>query len=191
MAGEAMVKDKMSRGRPSKKQQILDAALTLFSERGYQGSSVDLVVQRAGVSKPTVYNNFPTKLSLWQACLEQLLDGAEAQRDALAKKVNGDALDRILAVFSQLGSDPETKVIYSIMLGEQYKMDAAIRELFAEYENQLKHWCSEQLRKDGQDVSVTQLFALMAFCREGLLLPALTHRPVAPVDELKKVIECL
>ncbi|OMH39443.1 hypothetical protein BGP75_03335 [Motiliproteus sp. MSK22-1] len=181
----------MGRGRPSKKQQILDAALTLFAERGYQGSSVDLVVQRAGVSKPTVYNNFPTKLSLWQACLEQLLDGAEARRDALAKTVNGDALDRILAVFSELGSDPELKAIYSIMLGEQYKMDAAIRELFAEYENKLKHWCSEQLRKDGQEVSVTQLFALMAFCREGLLLPALTHRPVAPVDELKKVIECL
>ena len=186
-----MVKDKVGRGRPSKKQQILDAALILFAERGYQGSSVDLVVQRAGVSKPTVYNNFPTKLSLWQSSLEQILEGAEKQREALVKKVEGDALDRILVVFSELGRNPKLKAMYSIMLGEQYKMDAPICELFNEYERRLKQWCAEQLRKDGLDVSVTQLFVLVAICREGLLFPALTNRPTAPVDELRKVIECL
>jgi TetR/AcrR family transcriptional regulator of autoinduction and epiphytic fitness len=56
-----------NRGRPSKKSKIIASAGELFCELGYQGTSIDLVVQKADVSKPTVYNNFPSKLLLYAA----------------------------------------------------------------------------------------------------------------------------
>ena len=68
----------MARGRPSKRQLILDTARALFAEKGYQGTSIDLVVKQAGVSKPTVYNNFKTKQALLFALMEELSKESEA-----------------------------------------------------------------------------------------------------------------
>lgn len=58
---------KRSRGRPRDKQvdaRILHAALTEMSVSGYAGMSMDAVADRAGVSKPTIYRRWPTKLDL-------------------------------------------------------------------------------------------------------------------------------
>jgi AcrR family transcriptional regulator len=45
----------------SKKDHIAAAALPLFLENGFKGTSIDMVVRVSGVSKPTVYNHFPDK----------------------------------------------------------------------------------------------------------------------------------
>ncbi|MEM7258491.1 MAG: helix-turn-helix domain-containing protein [Pseudomonadota bacterium] len=58
-------------GRPSRQGQNLRAGRSLFVELGYQGTSIELVVLRAGVSKPTVYNHYPTR----QVMLEEMLVG--------------------------------------------------------------------------------------------------------------------
>ncbi len=61
-----------TRGRPkstSKKTQIYHAASNLFLEHGYDGVSMDLVAERAGVSKQTVYSHFASKETLFSACI--------------------------------------------------------------------------------------------------------------------------
>lgn len=45
---------------------IREAAATLFLERGYQGTSMDDIAARAGVSKQTIYTHFPNKEVLFQ-----------------------------------------------------------------------------------------------------------------------------
>lgn len=45
-------------------EKILDAALALFAERGIEGTSMDAIVRRAGVSKATIYNHWPDKEAL-------------------------------------------------------------------------------------------------------------------------------
>jgi TetR/AcrR family transcriptional regulator, repressor of fatR-cypB operon len=47
-----------------KRQAILDAALDLFAERGFHGTAVPLVAQRAGVGAGTVYRYFASKEAL-------------------------------------------------------------------------------------------------------------------------------
>jgi Transcriptional regulator len=54
----------------SSERQILDAALALFAEKGFHGSSVREVALRAGVSVAGLYHHFPSKGQL----LEQLID---------------------------------------------------------------------------------------------------------------------
>ncbi len=55
-------------GRPKseeKRREILKAAVKLFTEKGYEGTSVDDIAQGAGVSKQTVYSHFGNKEALF------------------------------------------------------------------------------------------------------------------------------
>jgi AcrR family transcriptional regulator len=56
-------------GRVEREQQILDAALAVFSERGYQNASMDAVAERVGVTKPVLYTHFGSKDGLLLACI--------------------------------------------------------------------------------------------------------------------------
>lgn len=49
----------------AKSAQIINGARDAFIELGYEGTSVDDIASRAGVSKPTIYKHFPDKEALF------------------------------------------------------------------------------------------------------------------------------
>jgi AcrR family transcriptional regulator len=49
---------------------ILDAAMTVFADRGYHGSSIDEIAREAGVSKALIYEHFTSKQALWASLLD-------------------------------------------------------------------------------------------------------------------------
>ena len=53
------------------RQQILDAALKLFSHRGYGATSVRDIAEEAGLSKGNVYHHFPDKETIFRALLDR------------------------------------------------------------------------------------------------------------------------
>ena len=53
------------------RQQLIDCALTLFSQRGYDAVGVQEVAEAAGVTKPTLYHYFGSKRGLLDALLNQ------------------------------------------------------------------------------------------------------------------------
>lgn len=57
-----------------KRLDILSAAQEEFKEKGFLGASMDSLAKRAGVSKRTVYNHFPSKEILFHNIVEQLCD---------------------------------------------------------------------------------------------------------------------
>jgi TetR/AcrR family transcriptional regulator, mexJK operon transcriptional repressor len=64
------------RGRPrdpAKLEAILDAAYDLFLDRGIAATPMDLVAERAGVSKMTVYANFEDKPALLAAVFDRTI----------------------------------------------------------------------------------------------------------------------
>jgi AcrR family transcriptional regulator len=58
-------------GPERRRPQVLDAALELFLERGYEGTSMSAVADAAGVTKPVVYACFPGKDELFRALLRR------------------------------------------------------------------------------------------------------------------------
>jgi AcrR family transcriptional regulator len=56
-------------GPERRRPAVLDAALELFLERGYEGASMQAVADRAGVTKPVVYACFSSKDELFRALL--------------------------------------------------------------------------------------------------------------------------
>ncbi|MEU3712407.1 TetR/AcrR family transcriptional regulator [Streptomyces catenulae] len=61
-----------------RREQLLDIGRTLFAERGFEGTSVEEIAAKAGVSKPVVYEHFGGKEGLYAVVVDremrQLLD---------------------------------------------------------------------------------------------------------------------
>ncbi len=55
----------------AKRQQILDAAICLFTGQGFAATSMDLIAKNADVSKQTVYSHFGSKDDLFSASIVQ------------------------------------------------------------------------------------------------------------------------
>jgi AcrR family transcriptional regulator len=57
--------------RPARRRQLLGAALDVFVAQGYHQAAMDEIAERAGVSKPVLYQHFPGKLELYLALLDE------------------------------------------------------------------------------------------------------------------------
>ena len=82
--------------RKARRAQLLDSALEVFVAQGYHSAAMDDIAERAGVSKPVLYQHFPGKLELYLALLEQSSDRIiDATRNALES--TSDNKQRVLA----------------------------------------------------------------------------------------------
>ncbi len=71
--------------RSARRRQLLGAALEIFVAQGYHATSMDDIAERAGVSKPVLYQHFPGKLELYLALLDEHTEAMiTAVREALA-----------------------------------------------------------------------------------------------------------
>ena len=70
-----MVDDKSGRlPRDERRAQLLVAALEVFTATGYHTAAMDDIADRAKVSKPVLYQHFPSKLDLYLAVLDLHID---------------------------------------------------------------------------------------------------------------------
>ena len=60
--------------RDERRAQLLVAALEVFTAAGYHSAAMDEIADRANVSKPVLYQNFPSKLELYLAVLDLHID---------------------------------------------------------------------------------------------------------------------
>jgi AcrR family transcriptional regulator len=60
--------------RDERRAQLLTAALEVFTSAGYHAAAMDEIADRAGVSKPVLYQHFPSKLDLYLAVLDLHVD---------------------------------------------------------------------------------------------------------------------
>ncbi len=82
--------------RVARRAQLLGAAQEVFVAQGYHSAAMDDIAERAGVSKPVLYQHFPGKLDLYLALLDQHAEAlVAAVRGALASTT--DNKQRVLA----------------------------------------------------------------------------------------------
>ncbi|WP_026306901.1 TetR/AcrR family transcriptional regulator [Smaragdicoccus niigatensis] len=85
--------------REERRNQLLAAATEIFVTRGYHAAQMDEISERAGVSKPVLYQHFPGKLDLYIAVQERYLDSLlSGVRNALASTT--DNRERIRAAIA-------------------------------------------------------------------------------------------
>ncbi len=77
--------------RSARRAQLLVAARDVFADQGYHAAAMDDIAERAGVSKPVLYQHFPGKLELYQALLTTYADELVAHvRSALVTTANNE-----------------------------------------------------------------------------------------------------
>ncbi|MDT0443185.1 MULTISPECIES: TetR/AcrR family transcriptional regulator [unclassified Streptomyces] len=82
--------------RRARRNQLLGAAQEVFVAQGYHAAAMDDIADRAGVSKPVLYQHFPGKLELYLALLDQHCEAlVQSIRKALA--ATSDNKQRIAA----------------------------------------------------------------------------------------------
>lgn len=83
------------RGRPGyDRDSLLRIAVELFNERGYDGTSMDDLARRLGISKSAIYHHVRSKEQLLQLAVNRALDGLFAVADEVSG-IPGPAIDRL------------------------------------------------------------------------------------------------
>lgn len=93
--------------RRARRAQLLEVALDVFVEQGYHAASMDEIAERAGVSKPVVYQHFPGKLDLYLALLESSCDEvvAEVKRALASTQDNRRRVEATMELWYQYVAD--------------------------------------------------------------------------------------
>jgi AcrR family transcriptional regulator len=85
--------------RDQRRAQLLDAAGDVFTTKGYHAAAMDDIADAAGVSKPVLYQHFPSKLDLYLALLDISCDRlVDVVEQALCS--TEDNADRVVATMS-------------------------------------------------------------------------------------------
>lgn len=89
--------DPVRRGRPGyDRRGLLDAAVAVFNESGYDGTSVAALAARLGLSKAALYHHFSSKEEILETALDEALDGLEGVLAATDAVRPGDRLAAVL-----------------------------------------------------------------------------------------------
>jgi AcrR family transcriptional regulator len=83
------------RGRPGHSlESLLDVAVEVFNERGYEATSMDELAARLGITKSAIYHHVPSKVELLRLALDRALDALFAVTEEPGA-TTGPAIDRL------------------------------------------------------------------------------------------------
>ena len=114
--------------RSARRKQLLAAAQEVFVAQGYHAAAMDDIAERAGVSKPVLYQHFPGKLDLYLALLDTHCDALIEQiRSAMAATT--DNKERVRgathAYFDFVSHESEA---FRLVFESDLRNDPAVRE---------------------------------------------------------------
>jgi AcrR family transcriptional regulator len=116
-------------GPERRRPLILDAALKLFIENGYAGTSMEAIATAAGVTKPVVYDCFASKEKLFKALMEReekrLLEAIGA---SLPAQLDFSDIEKLLsegfvALLTAADSSPDS---WRVVFSSEHGADPAI-----------------------------------------------------------------
>jgi AcrR family transcriptional regulator len=121
MSKPSLVAPLRQRRKEARPQELLDAALELFVEKGFSATRSDEVAERAGVSKGTLYLYYPSKEELLKAVIQQNLGQIIAQGGGIVDEFEGPTAELLSMLmhlwWDRVGNTPAGG-IHKIMMSE-------------------------------------------------------------------------
>jgi AcrR family transcriptional regulator len=118
--------------RSARRKQLLGAAQEIFVAQGYHAAAMDDIAERAGVSKPVLYQHFPGKLDLYLALLDQHATAlVKKVRVALASTTdNRQRVEASVAAYFDFvdGEGTDGEGAFRLVFESDLRNDAAVRE---------------------------------------------------------------
>jgi AcrR family transcriptional regulator len=134
--------------RPARRRQLLSAAQEVFVSQGYHAAAMDEIAERAGVSKPVLYQHFPGKLELYLALLDESASQLVATiSEALASTT--DNKQRVTATFAGffdfVGGEGEA---FRLVFESDLRNEPAVRERLERTLGECSEMISQVIRED-------------------------------------------
>lgn len=108
--------------RRGKREQIVKAAVKVFLEKGYAGTSMNAVAEEAGVIKATIYSHFKDKQQLFIAIIEEMTVKKIAidftNPEPILNLCPNDFIDQLTGKFCVLLEDPQYHSFFRLLVGE-------------------------------------------------------------------------
>lgn len=109
------------RRKEARPQELIDAALELFAEKGFAATRSEEVAARAGVAKGTLYLYYPSKEELLKAVISQRLSSEIAAVAEYSAAYDGSCADLLTEVFTEWWSkvfDSPTSAVFKLVITE-------------------------------------------------------------------------
>lgn len=183
------------RGRV-KRAEILDAALQLFGDVGYNAASLRDIAQRVGITHPGLLHHFPTKKALLSAVLARRDELDVAEHDA-AMEAGLDWVDAMVALVERNQKRPLVVELYATLSAEATSPEHPAHAFFARrYQQVLERTTAEfaerqdrgQLRP-GLDPATSARLLIAAM--DGLQVQWLLERDAADRVDMASAVRTL
>jgi len=118
MPASATIRQRRKEARP---QELLDAALDLFAEKGFAATRSEEVAARAGVAKGTLYLYYPSKEELLKAVVQHNLSRLIAEGAEMVDAFEGpttELLPILMRVWWERVGNTRASAIFKIMMSE-------------------------------------------------------------------------
>ena len=179
-----------------RRADILAIAGRVFADMGFAATDVQVIADRLGVGKGTVYRYFPTKESLFLAAVEAGLDELTAEMDAVLAEPGTDGLGLIeRAVRAYLGFFHRRPEMAELFVQERAAFKDRHRPLYfaKDPECDTQHIAFfERLMASGQvrPMPPERLFAVIGDLLYGTILTnLLSGRPADPDAQARDVLD--
>ncbi len=109
------------RRKEARPQELIDAALELFAEKGFAATRSEEVAARAGVAKGTLYLYYPSKEELLKAVISQRLSSEIVAVAEYSRGYHGRCEDLLRNVFTEWWSrvfDSPTSAVFKLVITE-------------------------------------------------------------------------
>ncbi len=119
--------EKQARDPQNTKDRILDAALNIFSRKGYHDTRLDEIVEEAHTSKGSIYLHFPNKERLFIALIDQFANLLERRvTEAIQQQDKGIervrvALETVLETFGKYRMPAKILLVQAVGLGNVFE----------------------------------------------------------------------
>jgi len=143
-----------------RRQQLIEIAKSLFAERGYDGTSIEEIAQRANVSKPVVYEHFGGKEGLYAVVVDRevrsLLDRIAA---ALTAGHPRELLEQAaLALLDYIEEEPNG---FQVLVRESPVLSPAgnFSSVMNDVAHQVEHILGDEFKRRGLDPKFAELYS--------------------------------
>ena len=153
---------------PERRQQLLDVARELFGEHGFHGLSMEHLAEGAGVSKPVLYQHFPSKRDLYLALVNDAVTELE-QRMATALHGTTDnrmRVEQAIGTYFTFVSDPHFRLLFSTT----YLADDDVRDAVVSARGRIARRIADLIAADaglGRPASLLLAAALRGLAVDG------------------------
>lgn len=177
--------------KPNNRQQILDAALAVFHEKGFNATSVNDIVERASVPKGSFYNHFKSKDALGIEILEVYWDENSLGRTKLLNP-NVPAYERLNEYLGNVGYN-ECGCLIGNFSGEVANLELFRNKLSTLLNTWKVHIasCIKDGQKEGSinaDSTAESLAEFVVSCLQGAVLSAKVGKDPSLMERNKDLI---